>query len=134
MEKQRGFTLLELMMVVIIIGILASMALPQFVRTTERARAAEAYVLVGSIRGAEIRLRAQDVNGFYGALGALDVTVGASNNWGVPVITGAGTAAGFVTVARTGGANNGQTVGITFGTGTRCGNFVPENLPACVAD
>ena len=50
MLKRKGFTLLELMIVVIIIGILATVAIPQFTSVVEKARAAEAITILGSIR------------------------------------------------------------------------------------
>jgi len=47
---KKGFTLLELLIVVIIIGILATVALPQYTTTIEKARSAEAVINVGAIR------------------------------------------------------------------------------------
>lgn len=52
---RKGFTLLELLIVVVVIGILASIAIPQFFRVAERARAAEAINILGAVRRAEIR-------------------------------------------------------------------------------
>ena len=51
--RRSGFTLLELLIVVIIVGILAGVALPQFNRMTRRARLAEAQNMIGSILSAE---------------------------------------------------------------------------------
>ena len=48
--RKKGFTLLELLIVVIIIGILASIALPQYSATIEKARSGEAVINVGTIR------------------------------------------------------------------------------------
>jgi prepilin-type N-terminal cleavage/methylation domain-containing protein len=54
-----GFTLLELLTVVIIVAILAMVALPQYVRTTERARVTQVLPLLSAIRDSEVRFRAQ---------------------------------------------------------------------------
>jgi len=46
----KGFTLLEIIIVIIIIGILASLALPRFLKTVEFSRASEALAQLSSIR------------------------------------------------------------------------------------
>jgi len=50
MLKNQAFTLLEVLIVVIIIGILAAIALPQYVNTIEKARSAEATSNIGALR------------------------------------------------------------------------------------
>ncbi len=47
---KKGFTLLEVLIVVIIIGILASIALPQYTITIEKSKSAEAATNIGSLR------------------------------------------------------------------------------------
>ena len=50
MDKQKGFTLIELMIVVAIVGILAAIAIPAYRDYTNRARVSEGLVLAGGIK------------------------------------------------------------------------------------
>lgn len=50
--SRNGFTLLEIMIVVIIVGVLASLALPKFGSIIERTRAVEAIETLTRLRGA----------------------------------------------------------------------------------
>ncbi|MDD4893897.1 MAG: type IV pilin-like G/H family protein [Candidatus Omnitrophica bacterium] len=52
-DKKKAFTLLELIVVIIIIGILATVGLSQYSRIIERVRGAEAKAILGAIRSGQ---------------------------------------------------------------------------------
>ncbi|MBU1043340.1 MAG: prepilin-type N-terminal cleavage/methylation domain-containing protein [Candidatus Omnitrophica bacterium] len=57
-RNRKGFTLVELLMVVIIIGILISIAIPNYFKTIERTKGGSAKAVLDSVRKAELQYRA----------------------------------------------------------------------------
>jgi prepilin-type N-terminal cleavage/methylation domain-containing protein len=69
---RKGFTLVELAVVIVIIGVLAAFGVPRFLQSVERTKASEAFAFLSAVRGAQERYVAQQ--GFYAtALKNLDI-------------------------------------------------------------
>lgn len=69
---KKCFTLMELVVIIIILGILAMVGLLQFFRVAERGRAAEGVALLGSIGSAQLRYAAEHTT-TTGAIANLDI-------------------------------------------------------------
>ena len=73
---QQGFTLIELMIVVAIIGILAAVAIPAYGDYTARAQTSEAFVLIDGFKTPLTELWTSSANFEIGGSGVTGVTSG----------------------------------------------------------
>lgn len=55
LRNKRGFTLLEVLIVIVILGVIAGLAVPVYVANVEKSRAQEAITQLDAIRGSMLR-------------------------------------------------------------------------------
>jgi len=118
MRRSKGFTLIEVLIVVIILGILATLAIPQFGKMRKRARLAEAWAGLGAVRTAQaVYFMEQDK--YADAEGDLDFDPPSGGGFTYDIL--AGSAADFT--AQASGIGTTDFSGIcawVMGDGTRC--------------
>lgn len=117
-KQQSGFTLIELIMVIVILGILAAFALPKFADLSSDAKKASLDGLAGALKSASAIARSSQLakGGALGASVTLDGTTVAMVNGYPQAIAGGISAAASVAAAdytATGGGATGGSV-ITY--------------------
>ena len=115
--KSKGFTLVELAVVVVIVGVLAAFAVPRFLASVERSKAAEAFNYLAAVQSAQERYHARQ--GIYASTVAdLDIKFSAPKYFTVGIVA-AGTTASLedswtLTLTRTGAAAGYGEYTVTF--------------------
>lgn len=118
--NRKGFTLVEVLIVVIIIGILASIGIPQFAASIEKAKGGEARAGLGHIQTGEKVYYAE--NEYYTTVkNNLDITL-TEKFWAFAITTPSSTTY-TATATRSGGTSSGQTLTMDQ-AGTISGNWI----------
>jgi prepilin-type N-terminal cleavage/methylation domain-containing protein len=122
--KNRGFTLVELAVVIVIIGVLAAFGVPRFRQAVERSKASEAYNYLSAVRSAQERYASR--SGTYSNDPTyLDITFPAPKYFQIGTVT-ATEANWSLTLNRTGtSAGYGKYV-VRF---TESGYMIDSNIP-----
>ena len=109
MNKQSGFTLIEVMMVVAIVGILAAVAVPQYQDFVARGQLVEAHAGLGAFR-VQMEQFYQD-NRNYGGAGACGITVAPPYKYFAHTCISTNAGQGYTATAT---GSSGRVIGFTF--------------------
>jgi prepilin-type N-terminal cleavage/methylation domain-containing protein len=116
-SPRAGFTLVELAVVIVIIGVLAAFGVPRFLKSVERSKAAEAFNYLSAVRDSQERYEAQ--NGTYADdVTKLDISFPAPKYFtvGTPAAGGSGHIedSWTLTLTRTGSSSGYGAYTVTF--------------------
>lgn len=100
-KREAGFTLIELMIVVVIIGILAALAIPRFMRSTTKAKQSEARNILKQIYTLERTWR-QDHASYTSGMNSIGMEITPNNRYVYSINAGTNTFTGIALCAAPG--------------------------------
>ena len=109
MNRSRGFTLIELVIAIAIVGIIAAIAVPSFMEQIRKSRRSEALQGLTQIQTSQERWRSFHTT--YGS--GADIGLPTSDNYTFAITSGSNTATAWVATAAPRGAQ----------LGDRCGTY-----------
>lgn len=81
LSKSNGFTLIEVIITLVIVGVLSSLALPRLTFVLEKMRFAEGLQILEALRNAQTAYEAENPGNYADNLIDLDVTIPAPDNF-----------------------------------------------------
>ncbi len=126
MEK-RGFTLVELAVVIVIIGVLAAFGVPRFREAVERSKSGEAFNYLSALRSSQERYHSR-TGGYSESLDELDIKMSAPKYFSLGDIT-ADEESWELVLYRTGSSAGYGKYTVRF---TEAGYQADSNIPASI--
>lgn len=130
-KKFKGFNLAELAVIIVIIGVLASFAVPRFRDTIERSKASEAFMFLEEVKASQERYHAREGK-YADSLKSLGITKSAPKYYTVGIIqagsTGSMANSWFIMLTRRSTGGGAYTITFTE-KGFEPANSTVVNLP-----
>ncbi len=120
-KQHRGFTLIEMMIVVAILGILASIALPAYQEYVRKGRRADAMQALSRVMQEQERHRSNNAT-YAGDVATLDLA-GTSNDGYYTIALSGASGSGYIATATATGVQASDTVCATMGVVVAAGNI-----------